>query len=174
MKIALIISFFLLSLSGSGQTTGPMTCSDMMTKLDASVVNSNASANTIADITGLAFHVLAGERYRFKFFIVYSAAAPTTGARFSINGPSITNLAYNSIYTLTTTSQTVNTGLNAYNLPAASNLSSAATSGNIAIVEGIIQPSQAGIVIGRFASEVSNSAITIVAGLSYVTYQKLN
>ena len=79
---------------------------------------------------------------------------------------------YDSDYSLTTTSRTINGGLAAYNLPAASNASSAVTTANTARIEGFIIPSADGNVIARFASEISSSAITAKAG-SFVRYQQL-
>ena len=52
----------------------------------------------------------------------------------------------------------------AYDLPANGNASSAATTGNIAIIDGIIKPSANGTVIIRFASKIASSAITAKAG----------
>lgn len=131
--------------------------------LGSDVTNNNASANTIADVTGLSFSVTAGETYWFRFVIAYTAAATTTGSRWSINGPgSPTLLNYTSHYTLTATSET-NNHATAYDIPAASNASSL-TAGNVAIIEGIIRPSANGTVIARFASEVSSSAIVAKAG----------
>lgn len=137
----------------------------------ADVVNNNATANTLADITGLSFAVTSGVRYWFRFIIPYTAAATTTGSRWTINGPATTLLFYRSTYTLTTTSETLNAALAAYNLPAASNASSV-VAGNVAIIEGIIQPSADGTVIARFASEVTLSAITAKAG-AMVDFQAL-
>lgn len=142
--------------------------------LPSDVVNNNAVANTIADVTGLSFSVSANTTYSFKFFIVYSSAATTTGSRWCINGPSATFMNYTSQYTLTATSITNNAGLSGYNLPAAASASSLTTS-NIAIITGVIRPSASGTVIARFASEVLSSAITAVAsGRSYVEYQIIN
>lgn len=144
--------------------------------LAANVTNNNGTANTIADVTGLSFPVTAGETYRFRFVIWYTAAATTTGSRWSINGPAITRLGYRSQYSLTATSETVNSGLAAYDLPAASNATSAQAAGsavaNHAIVEGIITAGANGNVIARFASEVASSAITALAG-SYVEYVRV-
>lgn len=142
-------------------------------RLASDVTNNNGTPDTLADVTALSFAVLSGHRYRFKFFIVYTAAATTTGSRWSINGPSITTLHYRSTYSLTATSQTVNEGLAAYNLPAAANASSAATGSNIAIIEGEIQPSADGTVIARFASEVASSAIVAKANFSYVEVEEI-
>lgn len=132
--------------------------------LAADVVNNNASANTIASVTGLGFPVKAGKKYQFRFEIAYDAAATTTGSRWSITGPAGGTMRYRSEYSLTTTTRTLNDGLNAYDTPAASNATSAATGSNIAIVEGFIEPAASGTVTARFASEVSSSAITAKAG----------
>ena len=140
--------------------------------LPSDVTNNNAVANTLANVTGLSFPVSAGRLYWFQFNIAYTAAATTTGSRWSIDGPALTSLMYDSDYSLTTTSRTINGGLAAYNLPAASNASSAVTTANTARIEGFIIPSADGNVIARFASEISSSAITAKAG-SFVRYQQL-
>lgn len=150
------------------------------TVLGGDVTNNNASANTIADITGLSFAVNSGNTYYFKFIIWYTAAATTTGARFSINGPTNSLLGYRTSSGLSaaaTAGTDVFTDVNvaAYDSPAASNASSpTATSGqaNIAILEGLITPTANGSVIARFASEVSSSAIVAKAG-SVVYYQQV-
>lgn len=133
--------------------------------LAADVTNNNATANTIANVTGLSFPVLQGETYYFRFIIQYTSAATATGSRWSVSGPgSPTALRYGSMYSLTATSRTFNDGLAAYDLPAASNATSASTGANVAEVEGYITASANGNVIARFASEVSNSAIVAKAG----------
>lgn len=131
--------------------------------LGSDVINSNATANTLADCTGLSFAVASGTRYRFYALIWYTSAAGTTGSRWTLNGPTFTNLAYTSTYSLTATTKTFNTAV-AYSIPAASNATSPQTAGNIAIIEGTVLPSAAGTVVVRFASEVANSAITCKAG----------
>lgn len=140
--------------------------------LAADVTNANAVANSIADVTGLSFPVVNATRYWFRFCLAYTAAAATTGARFTINGPAFSELRYGSEYSLTATSRTMNEGLAAYDLPAASNASSAATGANIAIIEGFVRPSADGAVIARFASEVVSSAIIARSG-SFVEYMAL-
>jgi len=160
-------------LDGTGAYSTPSATTGSFTILSGDVTNNNASANTIADVTGLSFAVTSGITYKFKFFIVYTSAATTTGSRWSINGPSTTFLNYRSTYTLTATSETLNTGVAAYNLPSGASASSLA-SNNIAIIEGIIKPSANGTVIARFASEVSSSAIVAKANQSYVEFQIIN
>lgn len=160
--------------NSSANGTGAAVNSTNLVVLASDVTNNNASANTIADVTGLSFSVTAGETYFFRFNIQYTAAATTTGSRWSVNGPaSPTALRYRSTYSLTTTTQTTNHGLTAYDTPAASNATSAATGGNTAIVEGFITPSADGTVIARFASEVSSSAIVARAGSLLEWYRVL-
>jgi len=156
-----------------GSQATPTGVNSSITFLSSDVINNNAVANTIADVTGLSFAVTSGITYRFRFYIVYSSAATTTGSRWSINGPAVTFLHYNSNYTLTATSITNNQGNKTYNVPAASSASSL-TTGNISIIEGIIRPSANGTVIARFASEISSSAITAVGGKSFVEWQAIN
>jgi hypothetical protein len=131
--------------------------------ISGNVVNNNAVANTLQDITGLGFPVNSGARYYFKFIIPYQSAAATTGSRFTINGPAAALLAYTSKYTLTATTMTRNEMLTTYNSPAASNATST-TANNIAIIEGFVAVSAAGTVQARFASEVAGSAITVLGG----------
>lgn len=150
--------------SGAGAAVNEMN----LVVLGSDVTNSNATANTIADITGLSFSVTANEGYWFTFSIWYTAAATTTGARFSVNGPgSPTALAYNTCYSLSATTGTdsdTSSSHTTYDQPATCNATSANTAGNIAVVNGFIQPSANGTVIARFASEVSSSAIVAKRG----------
>jgi hypothetical protein len=141
-----------------------------MVVLTSDVTNNNATANTIADITGMSFPVISGGTYYFKFIINYTSAITTTGSRWAISGPTFTSVNYSSRYTLTATTETVNYSL-AYNMPAAANATSL-TVGNTAIIEGIVKPSANGNVIGRFASKIANSAITAKAG-SVLYWQKI-
>lgn len=142
-------------------------------ELTSDVVNNNITANTIQDVTGLSFSVVNGNTYWFRFFIPFTSASANTGSRWSINGPAFTALYYSSFYTNSVTAVTRNEGLSAYDLPAASNATSSINLTNIAVVEGIVTPSTDGTLIARFASEVSNSAITAKAG-STVFYKQLN
>jgi hypothetical protein len=131
--------------------------------LASPVANAEAVANTLASVTGLSFAVVAAETYWFKFTIPYTSAATTTGSRWTILGPTApTALNYVSRYTIDATSETVNYAT-AYGIPAASNATSLAA-GNVALIEGVIKPSVDGTVIAQFASEVTVSAVTALAG----------
>ena len=152
-------------------TSGPW-LTPLMNSISVDVQNADATANTMLDISALNFPVQAGFRYWFEFDIFYDAAATTTGARFGINGPALTELLCDSEYSLTTTTVTTNRRVTAYNEPAACNATSGWTTGNRAKISGWIKTSVSGFVIARFASKVSSSAITVKAG-SCVKYAKV-
>lgn len=142
--------------------------------LRADVVNNNAVANTISNVTGLSVSLLANNVYYFKFIIYYTAQATITGSRWCVNADAglATNLSLISEYSLTTTTTTRNALIQGFDLPAASNASSATTVNNMAILEGYFRPTADCTFTARFASEVANSAITAKAG-SVLYYQEL-
>jgi len=156
---------------GATGATGATGASESYTMIVADVINANVVANTIADVTGLSFSVTSGKTYHFKFIIPYTAAATTTGSRWSINGAAITSLSYLSS-TVVTSSQQTNFSGSAYDLPATATATSLLT-GNVAIIEGVINCSASGTVIARFASEITLSAITAKAG-AIVFYKQLD
>ncbi len=171
------IGFKVLTTAGSVKTSvnqGSNTISTGVSKviLASDVINADAVANSIADVTGLSFPVNSGQRYWFRFVINYTCAISTTGSRWSINGTSFSELTYYSVYPTAITAQTLNHGVDAYDIPAASNASSPNTNKGTATIEGFIVPSSNGTVIARFASEIAGSAITAKAG-SLVEYQAI-
>lgn len=143
--------------------------------LGSDVINNNAVANTIQDVTGLSFSVTAGKTYWFKFIIPYTAQATTTGSRWCVNATAGTSatLSFISEYSLTTASSTRNTIIQGFDIPAICNGTSASTGNNMAILEGYFKPTASGTFIARFASEVASSAITAKAG-AVVYYQQLD
>lgn len=152
------------------QTEGMIVSQDLtVVVVESDIVNNNATANTLQDVTGLSFDVVANNTYYFEIICVYNSAATTTGSRWTINTPSTTLLNYQSEYTLTATSKTFNS-LSAKQLPSASNASSI-TTGNVATIWGIIKPSANGTVQVQFASEVSGSAITYKSG--FIRYRQI-
>ena len=141
--------------------------------LTSDVINDNATPNTIEDITGLSFAVASGRTYYFKFVIMFTAQATTTGSLWTINGPATSYLSYISIWgTGVSAGNIVVYAVPTYNTPTTSSSTSASTSGNTATIEGTITPSENGTVICRFASEVGGSAIVAKTG-SFVQYQDI-
>jgi hypothetical protein len=137
----------------------------VVTAISSNVVNNNATANTLQDVTGLAFPVLAGRRYGFRFVIPYNASATGNGSRWSINGPAASLISYRSTYVNSSGGGEIAPNyLTAYDLPAAHSGNSM-TTGNIAIIEGLVSPSANGEIVARFASELAGGAsITALAG----------
>lgn len=142
-------------------------------RLATGQVNSNATANTLEDVTGLSFYAEANKTYAYRVRCPYTSAATTTGSRWTINGPaSPTAVYYRSSYTLTATTLTTNYQ-SAYNGPATSNATSL-TAGNMATIDGFLRNgATAGTVQVRHASEVANSAITALAISSYIEWTEL-
>lgn len=132
----------------------------------------NSATDTLANVTGLAFPMLSGKTYKFKAVIVYTADATTSGSRWTVNCTTApTAIHYRSQYSLTTTSETVNSGLGARQLPAAANATSAATAGNTAIIEGVITAGASENLQVQFAAEAGT--ITAKATLSYLEWEQL-
>ena len=143
--------------------------------LSGDVINNNATANTIASVTGLEFIAESGKTYWFKFIIPYTSAVTTTGSRWGVTASAglATNLSMISEYSLTTTTTTRNANVQAFDYPAGCNATSASTLNNVCIMEGYFKPTANCTLTARFASEVSGSAITAKAG-AIVYYQKTN
>lgn len=140
--------------------------------LGADVINNNAVANTLQNVTGLSFAVNAGEMYWFEFSVLYTAQATTTGSRWTLNGPAFSQLSYWQQWSLTVATLSLGSQA-AYQQPAASNGTSAAIAGNMALVGGFIMPSDSGVLQLQFASEVVSSAITAKAGSLLKWYRVL-
>lgn len=141
------------------------------TYLPADVANS--ATDTLADVTSLSFPMVSGRTYKFKVFVVYSADATTSGSRWTVNcATAPTALFYRSNYSLTTTADTLNTGLGARQLPAAANATSAATTGNTAIIEGIITAGATEALIVQSAAEAGT--ITAKANWSYIEWEQIH
>ncbi len=131
------------------------------------VTDSAGNSCTMTDGTGLSFSATSGVTYHFYANIIYTSAATTTGSKWSVNGPaSPTFFSATTRSGLTATTQQLDF-LTAYDGGTCSaSTVTAGTTGNIAIVEGVIKTSSSGTVIIRFGTEVNNSAVVIKAGSS--------
>ena len=65
----------------------PLTSGFTTVILGTDYTNSNATLNTLEDITGYSFPVTSGKTYWFRFQFLVTAALATTGHRVTINGP---------------------------------------------------------------------------------------
>lgn len=124
------------------------------------------------DVTGLSFGVKAGQTYAFRAVVVYNAAATTDGSAWSVNGPSSpTDLAVRVSWSLTTTSASAAT-TNAYDTIAV-NATSAATTDNVAVIEGVITPSADGDFAIRGIAENADT-ITVQGNLSTLSWKRID
>jgi hypothetical protein len=132
--------------------------------LAADVVNADATANTLMVISDLTVAVEAGSRYRLTYFIPYSAAATTTGARWTLNGPSKNFYTMRSIFTTSSSGSVAHSQTDNY---LSGNTSGASLlTGNSVLIDAVIHPSASGDVTLHFSSMVASSAITAKAGAS--------
>lgn len=163
--------FQILTTAGSvkqsiNQGANTVSSETQISVLASNVINNNAVANTMQDVTGLSFSVLNGKLYEFEFNIEYTAAATSTGSRWGVNlsAGTAANLSLTSEYSLTATTTTRNALIQALDSPAASNATSATTGNNWANIKGVIRATADATLTARFASEVAGSAITALAG----------
>jgi len=138
--------------------------------LSTDVTTTSAS---LADITGLSFPVTSGKTYWFKFAIAGITANTSSGFGWSINGPTVSSLSYNSYYPQSSTTMLYNNGLSTYNTPSTSTGNSPGAGGTMIWIEGLVTPSSDGTLIGRFRSEVAGGVTTAKKG-SVVFYQQLS
>ena len=155
------------SLISSIDINNPLYTTDLfnIATVASNVVNSNSTANTLADITGLSFSVASGSMYYFRAMILHSSTVTSTGARFTVLGPGTAEgLSFTSEYDLSAGSTTRNAQVSAFSSPAAAAASVPSTSTNRAILEGFFKADASGTFSIQFASEVASSAITVLQG----------
>jgi hypothetical protein len=152
-----------------------------MLKLNSDVIGNGGSATAgfRLPLTNLAIPVKSLSVLYFRFFLLYNSNATTTGAAFQINGPtpdfistSQTFTSYQVEYTATSTSIAILLGNNTYNAGAVT-ATTAATSGNTAVIEGFVKTRIDGLLVPDLLVEVgAGQSITVKAG-SFVQYQNV-
>jgi trimeric autotransporter adhesin len=132
-----------------------------------STANQTFSATALANVTSLSFNVTSGLTYKYKFHIVYTSAATTTGLRLGLTYPAasmataLANISSGADGTGAYFQGTINTSGDSVMATATSSTSA---NGHIAFVEGIIAPTANGTVQLQAATEVAASNIVIRAG----------
>lgn len=131
---------------------------------DATTVVGTAYADAAS---GLNIAVTNGTPVRFQYMIFWLANATTTGARFSLNGPSFTRFVYHIRWNTTATTMTVSTGqTTAYDNNHTVGTASDATN-NVAIIEGLLLPSASGTLALRAGAEIASpGSVTVKSGSS--------
>ena len=147
-----------------------------MISLKRDFTNSVTSSNRAQEITDLRFPILTDNQYWFRYIIFYDTNATTTGTRFNVYGDSVTPLYYQYKNTLTSTSETLANSLSGFNAASLSNATSAATSGNVAQLEGNFTAVGTSFLRINCAAEFTapevGSIVTIKAG-SFLQYHQL-
>lgn len=132
-----------------------------------STANQTFSAVALANVTNLSFNVNSGATYKYKFHILYTSAATTTGLRLGLTYPASTvatalaNISSGADGTGAYFQGTINTSGDSVMATATSSTSA---NGHIAFVEGIIAPTVNGTVQLQAATEIAASNIVIRSG----------
>jgi hypothetical protein len=154
---------------GNGAPTRSSTVNFVLKSTDQT-----SSSDTFADITGLSFPVSAGRTYWYRFVIPYTATNTSTGIRFAVSGPSGTPpiLYYYTDVTSTTSARFIQRGITTYDGTSNSSTSASSTA-NIGVLEGVITAPDNGNVILRFSREVGViTSVTQKAG-AFVKYLEI-
>lgn len=158
--LALTTAYGTISLISSGP---PGDTSITYTKLTGSL--SSTTTTTLGDVTGLSFAVLSGVYYKFRFDIVYRAAATTTGLKVSVTIPAATIFsAFADTPVSTAADGTANIfrgWITSSDDPVIGTGTPAIATDYIATIEGVLLPSANGTLQARYASEVSGSSVTV-------------
>lgn len=147
----------------------------LTSKLDAKlrVASDVTNATTsFADVTGLTSPVEAGKHYCFESCLYHVENATTTGARFAVNGPTMTAMRIGIIDTVT---ESVSASVHAAGATATALDTSpdgATITGSVAvkpaILSGWVNPSAAGTFAVRCQSEVAVASGLIVKAGSWL------
>lgn len=120
----------------------------------------------------LKFPVNSGDTYWFRFVIIYSSGTTGRGSAWAISGATLSSCSYRVEWSATTTTRTLADGVTTYDGTTA-NATAAATTGNMAVIEGIVKCSASGDVFARMLSANSGNTVT-AKQFSNVQYKKLN
>jgi hypothetical protein len=111
----------------------------------------------------LSLDVEANSTYSFKFLVIFSSDASTVGLKLGLQGPAFNLLAYRVSIATNTTTEVVRF-LRDYNIPVSSTRVELANQNSLAVIEGIISPSAAGVLTVQAASEYAGTNIRIKPG----------
>jgi hypothetical protein len=116
-----------------------------------------------------------GKMHYFRAILFYDTNATTTGSRFLFNslahGTSPSYMMNRNSLTTTSETQTSTSGIGS---PTSSNATSAATTGNVCIIEGFFDPDFDTSMYLMFASEVASPDSVTLKANSFIQYQRLD
>ncbi len=127
---------------------------------------SNATTASNESVTGMSFPVASGRMYKFRFHVLLTVAATTTGVELAVDTPALTIGAWGSHVPTTTTAITFATGTDD---AGGVNTDTAVAAGTFATVEGFARPSADGAIALRIDTDAAFAA-TVKAG-SFIEYR---
>jgi hypothetical protein len=149
---------------------------DFLCTQAASSTSLGTSSNSAKSLPDLKLPIFFGKIYWFRYVLFYDVDATTTGVRFNpvIEGGPIQAFTYR--VSLTSASESIANGLSGASITTPT-ATSAATSGNVAIIEGhILFPWRDGYctiqAAAEFTAPQTSSSVTIRAN-SFLQYQQL-
>ena len=135
--------------------------------------NQTINGTTYTDVTNMAFTVVNGRTYKFKFNIMYAVSTTTRGLRLRINHPGATN--YSVLYSVpgSTTAGTGYIAAMSYDASGDTFTASTATPSGIqfATAEGVIVATADGTV--RLVASQSNTGNLIIYAGSVVEFREI-
>ncbi len=138
------------------------------TKFMKSSSDQTFSSTTLANATGLSFPVVTGTNYKYKFTVLYTSAATTTGLRVGVTFPAATTQSALANIPGSTTDGTgfLFSGFisSSGDSVVAGNSPAVSPTVMTANVEGVFIPSASGTIQLQAATEVGASNIVIKAG----------
>lgn len=130
----------------------------------------NSSNSIPSDIPGMAFALISGRRYLFRFFCTFSSAATTTGIGFKLTGPDMSvNWGVRIRQGAAGVSQMYENSATSLSSVLVSASTAAANTKYIAIIEGFCEPNESGTLQLQVRSEVNLSEVTVYnEGMGYL------
>lgn len=169
------IGFRLIGNSGSEKIVDKYITPTIDTSSKITVINRDvecALSFTFNPIeTGLSFPVKANKIYYFKAIVFYTVSATNVGARMTLMGTGA-EIIYQVIFSATTTTITFLGGNQTYEQLSHPGTTSAATGGNIGIVEGMVLTGVDGLMRIRFGQSGTLGTITCKTA-SFLEFQQL-
>lgn len=133
---------------------------DIFYKTTAALTNSSNS--TLTSITELGIPVVAGNAYRFRFWILYRSSASSTGLVVAMtNTAGATGTLSANLRNNTSTTAAVMSTLNAFNTVLTYTSTPTANTDFIAEIKGIFVCTASGNIVPQFRSETNGQTITV-------------
>ena len=123
---------------------------------------------TASNVSDLSFAITAGGRYHYRFVVVHKLSLATQGIGFAVNGPASNTFHGYRVSIPNAAADGVGTAWEGWGVgnadPVTSDAGPDAASGYVALIEGIIVPTNSGTLQLQAANEVATSRVTVREG----------